>query len=115
MKIILKAGVQDARIIIPIDISNLKHVGFYLKYKIDYNFNETLQAGIGGLSKTLLKDNEEHELCLVFDNTIFNYNYYYIRCQSGKSLLNDVTITIYDWEVYEGFVIPYLPNYTCLY
>lgn len=115
LKITLKANVQDARVLIPINLKGLKHASCYLKYKVESdNFVDVLQAGISGLSKDLKKDNEEHELCVAFDNSVFEYNYYYIRCLSGQSLSNDVVITIYDWEIYEGFTIPYLPNYTCI-
>ena len=115
LRITLKANTQDARILIPINLKGIKHTGFYLKYKIESdNFVDDLEVGISGIAKPLKKDNEEHEFCVVFDNRVFEYNYYYIRCLSGQSLSNDVVITIYNWEIYEGFTIPYLPNYICM-
>ena len=114
LRITFKSGVTDSRILIPVNLKGLKHVGLYLKYKIENNdFDDVIQVGVSGLSKDLKKDNEEHEMCVVFDNTIFDYNYYYIRCKGGQQLKKDVTITIYNFEIYEGFTIPYIPNYIC--
>lgn len=109
LKLTLKANVNDARIIMPINIPS-KQVGMYLKYTLVNISNVDIEAGVSGLSKPL-RTVGDHECLVVFDNTIHNYGYYYIRVKSGKQLNSDVVLYIDKFEIYEGFNLPYLPNY----
>lgn len=95
---------------IPINYKN-RFASVRLRYRfLTTGFTGTISNAVTRLSHKLIPDGAWHESLFIVDTT-YDYQDLY-----GLFVLNqlstNVTIEIDKWEIYDGYVLPYVPNYT---
>lgn len=95
---------------IPINYKN-RFASVRLRYRfLTTDFTGTIANSVTRFGQVLIPDGAWHESLYIMDTT-YDYQDMY-----GLFVINppnkNVTIEIDKWEIYDGYVLPYVPNYT---
>ncbi len=94
---------------IPI-VTSQKYGSVRMRYKfLTTGFSGTIGTHLGGIGLSLIADGNTHDIVFITNAQYLNFPYYGL--QLTGTLNKAVTIEIEKWEIFEGYNLPYIPNY----